>query len=73
MSQSLFIGGAWQSAASGAEFDTVDPATGAPHARCADADRPDVDEAVAAARAARLPRLGGPRAGRTGSHPVARG
>jgi len=52
MSQTLFIGGTWQSAASGAEFDTVDPATGAPHARCADADRTDVDEAVAAARAA---------------------
>ena len=52
MSQTLFIGGTWQSAASGAEFDTVDPATGAPHARCADADRPDVDDAVAAARAA---------------------
>ncbi|WP_329240582.1 aldehyde dehydrogenase family protein [Streptomyces sp. NBC_01478] len=52
MSQTLFIGGTWQSAASGAEFDTVDPATGAPHARCADADRADVDEAVAAARAA---------------------
>ncbi|MGW1787174.1 aldehyde dehydrogenase family protein, partial [Streptomyces sp. NPDC002143] len=52
MSQTLFIGGTWQSAASGAEFDTFDPATGVAHARCADAGRPEVDEAVAAARAA---------------------
>ncbi|MEU3620273.1 aldehyde dehydrogenase family protein [Streptomyces sp. NPDC006872] len=52
MSKTLFIGGTWQSAASGAEFDTFDPATGVAHARCADAGRPEVDEAVAAARAA---------------------
>ncbi|MFD3925703.1 aldehyde dehydrogenase family protein [Streptomyces sp. NPDC058614] len=52
MNKTLFIGGIWQSAASGAEFDTLNPATGVAHARCADADRQDVDEAVSAARAA---------------------
>ncbi|MFE2091741.1 aldehyde dehydrogenase family protein [Streptomyces sp. NPDC059460] len=48
----LFIGGEWQSAASGAEFDTLDPATGQPNARVADAGAADADAAVAAARAA---------------------
>ncbi|MEU6375434.1 aldehyde dehydrogenase family protein [Streptomyces sp. NPDC046909] len=48
----LFIDGSWQPAASGAEFETTDPATGQPHARCADAGPLDVDNAVAAARAA---------------------
>ncbi|MEV3909945.1 aldehyde dehydrogenase family protein [Streptomyces canus] len=52
MGQTLFIGGTWLSAASGAEFDTVDPATGQPHARCAEAGPLDVDDAVTAARAA---------------------
>ncbi|MEV6171648.1 aldehyde dehydrogenase family protein [Streptomyces sp. NPDC051954] len=52
MGKTLLIGGTWQSAASGAEFETVDPATGVAHAHCADAGREDVDEAVSAARAA---------------------
>lgn len=50
--QTLFIGGTWRSAASGAEFDTLDPATGRPHAGCANADATDADAAVAAARTA---------------------
>jgi acyl-CoA reductase-like NAD-dependent aldehyde dehydrogenase len=50
--QTLFIEGRWQPAASGAEFDSLDPATGQPHARCSDAGAPDADAAVAAARAA---------------------
>ncbi|MFE7327488.1 aldehyde dehydrogenase family protein [Streptomyces sp. NPDC057565] len=48
----LFIGGEWQSAASGAEFDTLDPATGQPNAQVADAGAADADAAVTAARAA---------------------
>lgn len=50
--QTLHIGGEWRAAASGAEFDTLDPATGQPHARCAEAGTAEVDAAVAAARAA---------------------
>ncbi|MFH8470751.1 aldehyde dehydrogenase family protein [Streptomyces sp. NPDC017991] len=52
MGQTLFIGGTWKPAASGADFATIDPATGEPHARCADAGRADADDAVAAARSA---------------------
>ena len=52
MGQTLFIGGKWMPAATGTEFDTLDPATGQPHARCADAGPLDVDNAVTAARAA---------------------
>ncbi|MFE7762278.1 aldehyde dehydrogenase family protein [Streptomyces sp. NPDC057438] len=50
--QTLSIGGQWQAAASGAEFDTLDPATGQPHARCSEASGADVDAAVGAARSA---------------------
>jgi (Z)-2-((N-methylformamido)methylene)-5-hydroxybutyrolactone dehydrogenase len=48
----LFIGGQWVDAASGATFDTMDPATGAPWARVPEAAGADVDAAVRAARAA---------------------
>ncbi len=47
----LFIGGEWVDAVSGATFDTVDPATGAPWARVPEAAEADVDAAVRAARA----------------------
>ncbi|MEU1272304.1 aldehyde dehydrogenase family protein [Streptomyces sp. NPDC005799] len=50
--RTLFIAGQWRPAASGAEFETLDPATGEPHARCSEADGTDADAAVAAARAA---------------------
>ncbi|TQE16125.1 aldehyde dehydrogenase family protein [Streptomyces ipomoeae] len=50
--RTLFIAGQWQPAASGAEFDTLDPATGEAHARCSEAATADADAAVAAARAA---------------------
>ncbi|MCW5252554.1 aldehyde dehydrogenase family protein [Streptomyces sp. SHP 1-2] len=48
----LFIGGEWTDAADGAEFTTLDPATGAPLGRCAAAGRAEVDAAVDAARGA---------------------
>jgi aldehyde dehydrogenase (NAD+) len=48
----LFIGGEWVSASSGEDFETVNPATGKPLIRVAQAAAPDVDAAVAAARAA---------------------
>ena len=48
----LFIGGEWVDAASGATFETVDPATGAAWARVPEAAEADVDAAVRAARAA---------------------
>ena len=50
--QTLFIDGRWQAAAAGAEFDTLDPATGQPHARCSEAAGADANAAVAAARSA---------------------
>ncbi|XUL93936.1 aldehyde dehydrogenase family protein [Streptomyces galilaeus] len=52
MSDTLFIDGEWQSAASGAEFETLDPATGQPYATVSDAGAADVDAAVRGARAA---------------------
>ncbi|MER6415045.1 aldehyde dehydrogenase family protein [Streptomyces humidus] len=52
MSNTLLIGDAWQPAASGAEFETLDPATGRPHAIVSDAGAADADAAVQAARAA---------------------
>jgi acyl-CoA reductase-like NAD-dependent aldehyde dehydrogenase len=52
MDAKLFIGGRWVGAADGAEFVTVDPATGEPLGRCAEAGAGDVDAAVRAARAA---------------------
>ncbi|MEC3768822.1 aldehyde dehydrogenase family protein [Cupriavidus sp. SS-3] len=48
----LLIGGAWVPAASGKTFDTVNPATGEVIACLAQADRADIDRAVAAARQA---------------------
>ncbi|QPC86143.1 aldehyde dehydrogenase family protein [Mesorhizobium sp. NBSH29] len=48
----LFIGGAWQAAASGATFTTEDPATTETLATVSNAGAPDVDAAVAAARKA---------------------
>ncbi len=48
----LLISGAWQPAASGETFATLDPATGAPLAEVALAGAADVDRAVAAARTA---------------------
>src|SRR5918912_3451407 len=48
----LFIGGEWVDAASGKTFTTPNPATGAPLAEVAEADKEDIDRAVAAARKA---------------------
>jgi acyl-CoA reductase-like NAD-dependent aldehyde dehydrogenase len=48
----LFIGGEWVAAESGAEFETVDPASGKPIGTVAAGGRADVHAAVAAARAA---------------------
>jgi aldehyde dehydrogenase (NAD+) len=51
-SKKLLIGGQWLPAASGKEFDTVNPATGKPIARLAQGSDADVDLAVKAARRA---------------------
>ncbi len=48
----LFINGKWEDAASGKQFDTLNPATGKVLAKVAEADAADVDRAVLAARAA---------------------
>jgi acyl-CoA reductase-like NAD-dependent aldehyde dehydrogenase len=48
----LWIGGAWEDAASGATLQSEDPMTGEAWARIPDAGPEDVDRAVAAARAA---------------------
>ena len=48
----LLIDGAWQPASDGATLPTIDPATGTETARIAAATAADVDQAVAAARAA---------------------
>jgi aldehyde dehydrogenase (NAD+) len=48
----LFIDGAWGPARTGESFESVNPATGRPLIRVAQAGREDVDAAVAAARAA---------------------
>ncbi|MBX9457996.1 MAG: aldehyde dehydrogenase [Rhizobium sp.] len=50
--QSLFIGGKWQAAASGATMDVVSPIDGSVLTTIADAGAGDVDRAVAAARTA---------------------
>jgi phenylacetaldehyde dehydrogenase len=47
-----FIGGKWVDAESGMTFDTFDPGSGRVIAKVAECDAPDVDKAVAAARAA---------------------
>src|ERR1700743_869891 len=48
----LFIGGKWMDAASGKTFESINPATGKPIAKLAEAGATDVDRAVCAARAA---------------------
>ncbi len=48
----LLIDGEWHDAASGKTFETINPATEQVIARVAEADKPDVDRAVAAARRA---------------------
>ena len=48
----LFINGQWRRAATGATLLSIDPSTGLPLTRIADAGSEDVDAAVAAARAA---------------------
>jgi len=48
----LLIGGDWVPAASGQEFDTINPATGEVLTRIAQGDAADIDRAVAAARRA---------------------
>jgi phenylacetaldehyde dehydrogenase len=48
----LLIGGRWRPAQSGASFDVIDPASGLTFARAAAGDAADIDDAVAAARAA---------------------
>jgi len=52
LSAALFIGGEWRKAASGATFDTFEPATGKLLASISEAGKADVDAAVAAARKA---------------------
>ncbi len=46
------LGGKWQPAASGKEFDVLNPADGSLLARVPDSERSDIDRAVAAARRA---------------------
>jgi len=58
----LFIGNAWRAPADGSYFDSINPGTGKPIAKVAQAAAGDVDAAVAAARAAQAgwAKLGGP-------------
>jgi acyl-CoA reductase-like NAD-dependent aldehyde dehydrogenase len=49
---SLFVGGEWVAAASGATFDVADPFTGEPVVRAAAGARPDAERAIEAAAAA---------------------
>ena len=48
----LLVGGEWLPPSSDARIPVIDPATGAEVASVADANREDVDKAVAAARSA---------------------
>jgi acyl-CoA reductase-like NAD-dependent aldehyde dehydrogenase len=48
----LFIAGGWRSPASGATYDTINPATEETSAQVGRGDERDVDTAVAAARKA---------------------
>src|ERR1700682_2531717 len=48
----LLINGQWVNSTSGKTFPTINPATGEVITQIAEADAPDVDKAVAAARAA---------------------
>ncbi|MEV5834369.1 aldehyde dehydrogenase family protein [Nocardia sp. NPDC052112] len=79
----LFIDGTWRDSASGGRGEVLDPSTGRVIGSVADADRTDVDDALAAARAAfigaewagRGPTRAGRRAQRTAAdrqadHPV---
>lgn len=50
--RTMLIGGKWVEAVSGKTFDTYNPATGEVLARVAEADKPDIDLAVKAARKA---------------------
>ena len=50
--QKLLIGGKWVEAASGATFETLNPATGQPLTVCASGDAADIDRAVLVAQAA---------------------
>jgi acyl-CoA reductase-like NAD-dependent aldehyde dehydrogenase len=50
--QQMFVGGAWQSSATGETFDATSPATGELIAAVAQGDREDAVAAIAAARAA---------------------
>ncbi|MEA2419717.1 MAG: (Z)-2-((N-methylformamido)methylene)-5-hydroxybutyrolactone dehydrogenase [Thermoleophilaceae bacterium] len=52
MSETLYVNGAWGSAADGATFEGVSPITGEPAHLLADGGSEDVDRAVRAARAA---------------------
>ena len=51
-STQLLINNEWVESASGKRFETIDPATGEVICDVAEADAPDVERAVAAARAA---------------------
>src|SRR5690349_14289445 len=48
----LFVGGEWRKPTEGTWFDSINPATGKPLARIAQAGQADVDAAVQAARQA---------------------
>jgi acyl-CoA reductase-like NAD-dependent aldehyde dehydrogenase len=48
----MLIGGSWQGASDGKTFESLDPATGEPHATVPEGTAKDVDAAVDAARAA---------------------
>src|SRR5437773_11253933 len=48
----LLINGKWVNSTSGKTFPTINPSTGEVITQVAEADAPDVDKAVAAARAA---------------------
>ncbi|MGA8218579.1 MAG: aldehyde dehydrogenase family protein [Solirubrobacterales bacterium] len=48
----MLIGGSWQGSSDGKTFESLDPATGQPHATVPEGTEKDVDAAVGAARAA---------------------
>jgi acyl-CoA reductase-like NAD-dependent aldehyde dehydrogenase len=50
--QRMLIGGSWQGSSDGKTFESLNPATGEPHATVPEATPKDVDAAVAAARTA---------------------
>src|SRR5580658_6013189 len=50
--QPMFIAGKWVQSASGKTFPTLNPATGETICQVAEGDKPDVDQAVKAARKA---------------------